>query len=97
MYFVSCFLVETISGGNLHIKIKYGIFPVKTEDHDICDVFKDGGSSCPLSPGSHSFKLTASIPGSAPSVRYYNTIEMKYHSYPPKSGLYGQKLCYNIL
>lgn len=51
----------------MHYKFKYGIFPV-SGTLNLCDLAKDGNMPCPVAKGTHSIRLTESIPSIVPSV-----------------------------
>lgn len=55
---------ETVSGGQIAVKVKYGIITVFHQTLNLCDVAKDANFPCPISPGTHAvtYKLPENIP-----------------------------------
>ena len=58
-----------VTNGTIAVKVKWLIITVFDETLNLCDVAKDAGLSCPIAAGTHSVKVTETIPSIAPSVR----------------------------
>lgn len=58
-----------VTNGTIAVKVKWSIITVFDETLNLCDVAKDAGLSCPIAAGTHSVKVTETIPSIAPSVR----------------------------
>ena len=63
------FTAEAVTNGTIAVKVKWLIITVVDETLDLCTVAKEAGLSCPIAAGTHSVKITATIPSIAPSVR----------------------------
>ena len=58
-----------VTNGTIAAKVKWSIITVFDKTFNLCDVAKDAELSCPIAAGTHSVKITETIPSIAPSVR----------------------------
>ena len=67
MLFLCTSTDEEVTGGQIEIDLKWGIFPIN-QKVDLCDALKQAGRSCPLQAGTQTISVVQTIPGDAPSV-----------------------------
>ncbi|CAH9098924.1 unnamed protein product [Cuscuta epithymum] len=68
---ISAYSDKDISGGKMQIDVKYWIFNVYSETHDLCEE-----TPCPISAGDFVIAHTQALPGITPPGSYTLTMKM---------------------
>ncbi|KAM9962891.1 hypothetical protein ACTFIW_006112 [Dictyostelium discoideum] len=65
-------LDETVTGGNVAVKVKYGFITLINENVSICS--SQDPLSCPIAAGDYQKNMTEMIPSDAPSGKYTGNV-----------------------
>lgn len=57
-----------MTGGKVEAKLKYGFITIFHQTLNLCDIAKDANIPCPVANGTHSFKMTKSVPDIGVSI-----------------------------
>ncbi len=63
-----------MTSGTIVAKLKYGIFPLPTQNLDLCTTAKDANITCPVAEGNKMFTAAAKVPNIGVSCSHNSVI-----------------------